>query len=287
MATLESKNFTQRIIYQELKQPYVIDNHSTLNEKFLIGNIQPPSTGGYPNLTYFCLGRGGHTSVVGANQTILINYNRRLTTHSALFEHIPFVVVPAIRAGGFNDLSVQERSKYRLRKKITVNNALGNPVSYYAYYLKTLTPTNFIINNTVLHAVNGEIDSAEEYIPTANDLNPTPVNDSDIVTTVMNGKHFLISGNFTITLTPNEVSNILEACAIIYGNESYATLSEIGIVSAYDEVYSSPYGDNITYTEARTAQIQVFSDIFQILQPTSTEVSLNFGLKKSIPHPIL
>lgn len=287
MATLESKNFTQRIIYQELNQPFAIDDFSTLNEKFAVGNIQPPNGGGYPSLKYFCLGRGGHTAVIGANQTVLISYKRKLCTFSSLFEHLPFVMVPTTIGGVFNDLSINDRLKYRMRKKITVTDSLGISTDYYAYYLKVLEPSNFVLTNTVVQLVNGEITSTTDYIPTVDDLNPVPVNDSDTVITIMDGKHFLVRGSFSIVLSPSDITNLVDACTILYGDASYATLSEIGIVSGFDETYLSPYYDNVTYTEARTAQIQVFSDVFEILQANSDPVSLKFGLKKVLPHPAL
>ena len=93
--------------------------NTTLNEKFNIG-LNAPQPSSYPTLKYMCLGVGG-SSIIDS-QT-----GYRFSTHRAidagLFEHIPFIIRPIDQ-----DLTLEERSKYRFRIQENIN---GN--QYYCY----------------------------------------------------------------------------------------------------------------------------------------------------------
>ncbi len=272
-STTESKNFTQRVIYETLKQPFTIDSYSTLNEKFNVGTILPPNTG-YPDVKYFTIGRGGHTTVVGANQSVSITFNQHRATDSALFEHIPFIMIPTTIGGNPNNLSLADQAKYRMRKIETYNN-----VDYYVYYIKVLEPIAFSLTNSTIYLTDGNIVSNTPYVPTINDLSPTPYNDSNTVINITTGQHFLVQGLFSITLSIAEINKIIEACIIKYGDASYATISELGIVSGFEDVVTP------SYTEIQTAQIQVFFNLLEILQQDSSILNMDFGITKSIPYP--
>src|SRR5574343_1642511 len=148
---------------QLLNLPHVIPPHSTLNEKFNINAAMTIPDTEIPHIRYVGIGNGGHRVVVGSNN---ISYNQpiqHLPRHAGLYNQLPFVLRPIT-----NDLTPQERNKYRLR---TILQHGG--VSYAAYYLKTIDLTNSVVDMEYYTVENG-ITTSSTFAPNSSDLNPTP-----------------------------------------------------------------------------------------------------------------
>ena len=271
----KSKNFSKLDILRTLNLPFSIDQYSTLNEKFNIGNVNPPANE-YPVLGYLAIGRGGHTNIVGSGNNTLIELLQHSPTDAALFEHIPFQLVPTT-----NDLSVAERANYRIRLLLTING-----IDYFAYYLKVITQSTISVDTQIIQIQNGQISSDTVYTPSATSLTPTPVNISNTNVNVVNGNHLVTQAILPITLNADDIASIVNACTIIYGSVSYATISEIGIVGGFDVNTTSNIGNvAASYTEIQTAQIMAFISVLHELQQQPTSITFQYAVSSSSPLP--
>lgn len=274
--SVKSKNFTLLEIQRSLNiQPQVNDQYSTLNEVYDIGNVAPPSTG-FATISYLAIGRGGHQYVVGSGNSTLVTILQHNVTDAALFQQIPWIMVPVSA-----DLSPTQRANYRLRILETISG-----VSYFSYYLKVI-PTNTVApTESIITLSNGSIISDVSYTPSAANLTPTPVNINNTTVNVMNGNHLVVQAVLPITLTSTDITNIINACVLKYGDISYATISEIGVVAGFDTTVSNNLGGvSATYLEVQAAQIMTFVASITELQSNPSTVTLQFSLGNSSPLP--
>ena len=79
---------------------------TTLNEKFGVLADAKLNEGEVPHLGYFAIGNGGHRNRVGGDGTPYSTPHHRVSSHAALYRHLPFVLRPVD-----NDLSVSERAQ--------------------------------------------------------------------------------------------------------------------------------------------------------------------------------
>lgn len=270
-----TKNFARLDCLRSLELPMAIDAFSTLNEAFNIGNINPPIDG-YPSIKYLAIGRGGHTGLLGANSNTLINIKQHGSADAALFEQIPFVMVPTTA-----DIDETTRLKYRIRVLEQYNG-----VNYFCYYLRVMPTTASTVETRVVTLTNGAISSDVPFVPSLVNLGPNPVDISNTVINVSNGRHLVVQAVTSITLDSTEVENIISAAIIKYGSIAYATISEIGIVSGYDVPVTTSLGSvAATYTEIQTAQVMAFIGVLNDLQQHPPSLTIQYALTKSFAYP--
>lgn len=268
-------HFGRLEILRSFQRPFTVDQYSTLNEKFNIGQIAPPAEG-YPVLKYLAIGRGGHGPVIGANNAVLTNILQHVATHGALFEHIPFRMVPANA-----DIPALEREKYRLRVLETHGGT-----QYFAYYLKVLDTTTAVPETRVITMQNSEIISDVPYVPSITALSPTPVDISNELVNSASGRHLVIRSQIPITLGTADINNIVDACTIKYGNAKFATISELALVSGFDiQITSTLGGGSATHNEIRSGQIMSFMGDHIELQTRPSSITLQYLLYTSYPFP--
>lgn len=273
--TKKTINFTLLEILRSMAIPFNVMSFSTLNEKYQLGNITPPNTG-YPTLKYLAIGRGGHRNVIGGNSSGLVDILEHSVTDSTLFEQIPFVLVPIT-----DDISNLERAKYRIRKLETHNG-----VQYFAYYLKVIPENSITPEIRVIELSNGVKVSDVPYVASASSLAPTPVDLSNTVVNTVEGRHIVVQSKINIQLDPADIVAINDAVTTIYGDVRYSTISELGIVSAYDVNISSTLGGvNVSYDEVRSAQIMCFIGTQIPLQHYPELVDVTYGLSNTSPLP--
>lgn len=145
--------------------PYKPQANTTLNEKLDIIPGEQINDGVYPTLKYMCIGCGGNTLV---DVPTSYPYSQHQPFDASLFKIMPFVIREAS-----NDLSDNEKTKYRLRKSLTINNT-----AYYAYYLKYLDVSRDITYKDDFYQIShrGSTDTIDVFpLSEKNPLNPTPV----------------------------------------------------------------------------------------------------------------
>ncbi|MBH14219.1 MAG: hypothetical protein CMF37_15005 [Leeuwenhoekiella sp.] len=253
---------------QVLGIPYDIVDNTTLNEKFgILDGIHP--TEGYPVMQYLAIGRGGHRNASGADGASLTRLNTHRASDAALFKHLPFVLREVD-----NDLTATQRARYGMRREETIDG-----VNYIAYYLLRIDNTNVDIDYNRVTVTDGD-QSTVPYTPSSSDLSPTPTEVSPTGINVSDGEYLTASAGITLNFTSDIINEIVNAAKIIYGEEEYATLSEIGLVSGQDYTHSATNseGGSFTYAEVIAAQVNTHITMHQQLWLLNNSLTLEFNL---------
>lgn len=227
--------------------PYEHVENTTLNEKFDIQSGVLPNAGQMPKIGWFVIGNGGHRNETGADGFPFSSPIQHEASDAALYKHLPFILrEPA------NDLDTVARGAYGLRRQEVINGQ-----NYIAYYAKKLALNDVqiqMLHNTVTDGVVSSV----PFVPTGSNLNPTPppIPATGVVTT--NGDYLSASAILNLSLTREDIAELVEVARIMYDNENYAVISEIGLVAGVPRVVNVPGpggSGNISYEEAICAQI--------------------------------
>ncbi len=250
-----------------------IKPNSTLNQKFDLFPNEIFNGGETPTVKYLTIGNGGHTASMGVDGLPLINPVPHSPRHAALYNHLPFI----IREVG-EDLTPGERLLYRLRVPRTIDG-----VNYICYYAKVLDmsmvePKIELRNNT-----DGII-TATDFTPSLADLNPIkpviPVN-GNITST---GNYLASTAKIEFVMNEAEITELLNACNIIYGSDNYAFISEIGLCSGVDRTLMGNFGGPPSaYTEAVGVQIMNFISTAIPAYALSTSITQTIDVGSTSP----
>ena len=250
-----------------------IKPNSTLNQKFDLFPNEIFNSGETPTVKYLTIGNGGHTASMGVDGLPLINPVPHSPRHAALYNHLPFI----IREVG-EDLTPGERLMYRLRVPRTIDG-----VNYMCYYAKVLDlsmvqPKIELRNNT-----DGII-TATDFTPSLADLNPVkpviPVN-GNITST---GNYLASTAKIEFVMNEAEITELLNACNIIYGSDNYAFISEIGLCSGVDRSLMGNFGGPPSaYTEAVGVQIMNFISTAIPAYALSTSITQTIDVGSTSP----
>lgn len=249
---------------------HVLKPNTTLNERFGILTDAVLADGIYPRVNYFCIGNGGHQMVAGADGIPLTKAVQHRATDAALYKPLPFV----LRAAN-NDLTPLERANYALRTIETYGGA-----TYYAYYLKRIPMTNVAVVSE-LRNVSAGVTTAVNFEATSANLVPTPPVVSNVGANTLLGDYVTCSARMSISLTEAECTELLNASKIIFGDESYAIISEIGICSGVDKVIA--LSDNTNFKEAVAVQVVSHISALHALKFTSTGINGLYDLGTNEP----
>lgn len=241
---------------QLLGLPFALATNSTLNEKFGVQAGVLPNSGVLPTCRYFAIGNGGHKLSV-TNGLYIPEPIQHMTTDAALYNHLPFVLREPS-----NDLTQAQQANYALRVQ-----EVHNGVNYIAYYLKRIDFTN-VAASMQYKTVNsdGSI-TTTPFVPTTANLNPTPPNLSPTGVNVVTGDYVMASAPVPITLTADDVTEILNVANIIYGDPNAAIVSEIALCSGVDKVISvgGSGQPSFNFNEAIAVQVDSFINTFYAL----------------------
>ena len=250
-----------------------IKPNSTLNQKFDLFPNEIFNSGETPTVKYLTIGNGGHTASMGVDGLPLINPVPHSPRHAALYNHLPFIIREVSE-----DLTPGERLMYRLRVPRTIDG-----VNYMCYYAKVLDlsmvePKIELRNNT-----NGII-TATDFSPSLADLNPVkpviPVN-GNITST---GNYLASTAKIEFVMNEAEITELLNACNIIYGSDNYAFISEIGLCSGVDRNLMGNFGGPPSaYTEAVGVQIMNFISTAIPAYALSTSITQTIDVGSTSP----
>lgn len=253
-----------------LKKPFTVLPNSTLNQKFNIYPDEVPGTNEYPGLAYIGIGNKGATYELASGNFLLTTPIPHLPRHAALYNMIPFVVRPAD-----DDLTAPERQNYRLR----VPMVTGGGQNVVAYYLKPLDLSS-TTPGVEIRNVNDGVITSEPFVHALSDLSPTHPVISNVNLNNPNGDYLVSSAKTVFLLNQTDITNIMEACNILYGDPRYAAINEVTLVTGIDKVVQGIFGGvAANYTEAITAQVAAFLSQNHILTSSTREVeiALNIG----------
>ena len=228
---------------------------------------------------FFMIGNGGHSVIAGPVGGIPItNPIAHRSTDAGLYHLIPFIVRPIA-----NDLTALERSKYYLRKVIDISGSL-----YVAYFARIIDTSSASPDMTLVTDVNGN-SVVTSFIPTINNLRPT----APLAGSQPSGNFADVSTTVTIEFTANDVTELKQACLLLYGDENYAIVSEIALGQGVRKVVTARYPNSGTQTpvavaantfyEVAAPQVACHYVTFYPVSYTSQGFDLTFDLAASEP----
>lgn len=226
--------------------PFSMRANTTLNEKFGIQSGIAPDVVEIPRMRYYAIGNGGHRMTAGGDGLSKPEPIQHRATDAACFNHIPFVLREPDA-----DLSLSQRANYGLRREETHNS-----VRYIAYYLKRI-PMGGVNPAMEYKAVaNGET-TTTPFVPNSANLNPTPPSLSESGVNVVTGDYTTSTAKLTLSLTAEDVAELLNVANILYQDDGYAIISEIALVSGVDKVVTSPSvgATTINFNDVIAAQV--------------------------------
>lgn len=271
---------TTRTIYaahlatcKALGRPFTVLDNSTLNQKFNLHNNETPRLNEYPVIGYVGIGNKGASYEVTTSNYVLTKAIPHKPRDASLYNFIPFVLRRVAQ-----DLPAEERSKYRCRVPVTIGS-----VDYVAYYLRALTLEN-VIPSVELRNVTDTNIATSSFVPSLGDLSPNHPDISNIDINNPSGDYLISTAKVNLTLNATDIANIMDACAIMYGDPRYAVINEIALCSGIDRVLQGTFGTvTSNYVDVVAAQTNAFIYQYHALSETSTEVSLRFDIGSSEP----
>ena len=254
--------------------PYTIPEHTTLNERF---GVQPEarlSPQERPYIKYYCIGWGAHDMLRESGKPTKPDLYKHQPEDGGQFQPMPFVLRQLN-----NDLSQAEREQYGLRRKENING-----VDYIAYYAKRLnfdTAELKIIRDQV---DNGVLTSAP-FIPTSQNLNPERPELPPRGITVASNVKLRNNVELMIHFTAEDAEELLNVSRILFGEEDYAIISEIGLCSGVDrEVTSVIHGAApLKYKEVVGCQIAAHISVFRLVSETNLGFKIFFDMGSRTP----
>lgn len=250
--------------------PPTYPEHSTLNEKLGIQSGVLPTADQFPRLRYYTVGNRGHQLVVGANGIPKPEPVQHRATDAALYGHMPLVLRPVS-----NDLTAGERAKYALRREETHEG-----VRYAAYYLRRLDMTN-VVPSMEYKVVSGGTEQTSPFVPNSSNLNPTPPQVNNTGVNLTSGDYVSASARLSLSISEAEASELLNVAKVIYDDEGYAIISEIGLCTGVDKVVqvTSSAGGTFNFNEAIGVQIASHVDGLypMVFASTGVQIALNVG----------
>lgn len=252
----------------KLNLPYTVYPHTTLNEKLNIFPDLTLASGELPSARYMVIGNGGHRFSLGNGTVPVVDPILHNPTDAGLYQQIPFVA----RALD-NDLTAAQRARYRLRRIETYNN-----VNYAVYYARVVSLKGVSVQLELKEVDNGSI-TAQPFIPTLSNLNPTPpaVTPNQVITAT--GNYVSATAIVDFSMDEWEMNELLNVANLLYGDDRYAIISEIGLCSGVDRNVTGQFnGVSTGYTDAAVVQITNFINVFHSAKFTNTGFNLTMDI---------
>lgn len=254
---------------QFLGLPVEILPNSTLNQKFAIHDNVAIGEDDQISVKYVGIGNGGHRMVTGTNNIARPEPVQHTPRHAGLYNQLPFVLrLPN------EDLTAFERQKYRLRRHETHDGT-----DYVAYYLRVLDLSNTVPQLELRTVVDG-VTTSTKFVPTLADLSPTPpaILPGGVLTTT--GDYLAATAKVPFTMSTLEIEEFLNVCNVIYGDDSYALISEIALCAGVDRAVVGDFNGITTgYTDAIAVRIVSHISAFFSAKFSNSgiEISLDIG----------
>lgn len=265
---------------QYMKLPYIVPTMTngqpcTLNQKFNVNANLGLNTDEIPSVAYVGIGTGALSVTAGANNTPLLSVVQHLPRDASAYGFMPFLMRTLD-----NDLSSQDRANYRLRVIQTFNG-----VAYACYYLKVLDLSIVSAQLNLITVVNGTSQTTP-FVPSLSDLNPTPSALSTSGQNITTGDYISATAKVSFTMTTDDISEFLNVCTIIKGDDRDSVITEIMLCSGVDRVVTAMInGASANYTDAIVVQPTSF--IATMFPAKYANTGINLSLDVGNVEPML
>lgn len=261
-------------------KPVTFKDNSTLNQKFSILQDTLPSTTDRIALAGFVWGNRGHRLEAGADGIPRNQVVQHRATDAGLYGQLPFVLREVN-----NDLTALQRASYALRRQESHGG-----VTYWAYYVRRLDSAGIQPNMYYTEVTSGAdgqpVENVVAFTPTAAHLSPTPPAISNTGTNVISADYVSSRAHMVIKLTEADVAEMLNVAKVIYGDESYAIISELGLCTLANKTINAPSygGGTFTFTEAIGVQIAAHVATYSSLMfnNTGAEIEMEVGANEPL-----
>ena len=254
--------------------PFSYPEFSTLNQHLNIQKDTTPSQLDRPNLGCYVWGNRGHSMIAGLDGIPLNEVVQHRATDAGLFGQLPFVLREVNQ-----DLTALERAKYVLRRQEERNGRI-----YYAYYGRRLNKTNLSVGMYYTQVQNG-VGTVTNFVPKQSNLTPKPQQLSNSATNVLNADYVAARARLNLKLDETDVAEMLNVAKVIYDDERYAVVSEIGLCTNVDKNIDAPSfgGGTFVFAEAIGVQIATHVATYNPLLQTNTGVQIEMDIGVNEP----
>lgn len=260
---------------QKHKLPYEYAPNSIMNQALDVYPDRLPGTNVIPHSQYIAIGVGGLTANFSQDGSLELWPIPHDPRHTGLYTQVPFV----IRAYN-QDLSAQERSRFRMRKIVEIAG-----VRYVFYYLRKHDLVNVRARLEYRVIKDGVVTSSpwapkpEDQFPPRPKVNPGQV-------WVTGDDYVAASAKSTVNFSDWDISELVNVSNILYGPNKIMTVSEMGICSGMDEQLLGDFnGAQLQYTEAIGVQITDF--VSTLLPPAYNRTGAAVNLDTGSSEPLL
>ena len=248
---------------------------TTLNELYNIHDQVNLLSTEVPSLEYFGIGNGGHRIVAtdfgGKTSTVV-----HRASDAGSYRPLPFILRDLN-----NDLSPVEQAKYGMRTIMPVEG-----VNKIAYMLKKIDKSN-MASELRLTTIANSIKTTIPFVPNNDNLSPLqPVIPNEGAIT-SDGSYLSTVTALDLSLTAQDIQEIVDAATAIYNDPEAAIISEISMVSAYVKTVSildqNRQPASGTYKEAIKAQITSHGTTYHQLTQANNGLELLIDMGASEP----
>lgn len=238
---------------RQLGMQHQMPENSTINqalrEQNIIDKLPTPVTAGMEitddydpetdtpllNTRYLVLGNKGHKSIQNVNDAIPYTVPvPHMATDVNVFSMLPLVARPID-----DDLSVDERKQYGLRRTILIGKDL-----YAFYFALRLTFDRTTVDTGITQVVDGT-SVTTDFVPTLDNLAPTPQADN----TDYSNNYATVSAFVKVAFDQLAIEDILEATRLLFGNEQMAIVSEIALCHGIPKAVTGRYPNSGAQTK--------------------------------------
>lgn len=254
--------------------PQTFPQYTTLNEHLSIQKDTLPAISDRPSLGYYVWGNRGHTVINGADGIGLNEVVQHRATDAGLFGQLPFVLRETNQ-----DLTAVERAKYVLRRQEEREGVL-----YYAYYGRRLDKTNLSVGMYYTEVQDG-VSTVTNFVPTQANLTPSPQQVSNTATNLINADYVSARARMQLAMTEQDVAEMLNVAKVIFDDERYAIVSELGMCTGVDKMINAPAygGGSFQFAEVIGCQIAAHVAVYNPLLQTNTGVSIEMDVGVNEP----
>lgn len=251
--------------------PYQPDLNTTLNQKYEVHADEPLLKDEWPYIRYVAIGRGGARPAITTDNKLSIEPLKHSPRDAGLFDMVPWVIRTMK-----DDLSPQERKRYRMRVPFTKDG-----VPYVAYYLRYIDVSNTKPIMELRHTEDGKTVS-DIFTPEVSDLSPIPREISNINVNNPDSDCLISTAALDVHVDANDINELINVFSILDGDPKKAIISEIGLVSGVDRLVAGAVGSTTSnYLEVIGAQVNAYAFQFEVMMANKAYIDFRFDVGSS------